>query len=248
MLTIEQQIAHLESKGVMFERCSEEDAARYLSSSNNYLRVASYRVLFPRQVDGPNVGAYVGLDFAHLVELSRIDRRLRSALREITADIEHFAKVKVLRFCEDCGEDGYRIVADFLASISHAERNRLLGGLRARARLDSKRDTYLGDLIDHYIDEMPVWVLLEASEFGVLANFWLFCSQRWEDSRMMQEHYVLKSVKALRNAVSHGSCIVNGFGSSGELAGYRPNELITDSLNAAGMRNTKTRRARLRNL
>lgn len=52
----------------------------------------------------------------------------------------------------------------------------------------------------------------------------------------------------LRNAVSHGSCIVNGFGSSGELAGYRPNELITDSLNTAGMRNTKTRRARLRNL
>ena len=52
---------------------------------------------------------------------------------------------------------------------------------------------------------------------------------------------------ALRNAVSHGSCIVNGFGSSGELAGYRPNELITDSLNTAGMRNTKTRRARLRN-
>ncbi|WP_302717642.1 Abi family protein [uncultured Senegalimassilia sp.] len=248
MLTVEQQIAHLKSKGVMFERCSEEDAARYLSSSNNYLRAASYRVLFPRQVDGPNVGAYVGLDFAHLVELSRIDRRLRAVLREITADIEHFAKVKVLRFCEDCGEDGYRIVADFLASISHAERNRLLGGLRARARLDSKRDTYLGDLIDHYIDEMPVWVLLEASEFGVLANFWLFCSQRWEDSRMMQEHYVLKSVKALRNAVSHGSCIVNGFGSSGELAGYRPNELITDSLNTAGMRNTKTRRARLRNL
>lgn len=79
MLTIEQQIAHLKSKGVMFERCSEEDAARYLSSSNNYLRAASYRVLFPRQVDGPNVGAYVGLDFAHLVELSRIDRRLRAA-------------------------------------------------------------------------------------------------------------------------------------------------------------------------
>lgn len=48
---------------------------------------------------------------------------------------------------------------------------------------------------------------------------------------------------ALRNAVSHGSCIVNGFGSSGELAGYRPNELITDSLNTAGMRNTKTRQS-----
>lgn len=248
MLTVGQQIAHLKSKGVTFEFCSEEDAAEYLSSSNNYLRATSYRVLFPRQVDGPKVGAYVGLDFAHLVELSRIDRRLRSALREITADIEHFAKVEVLRLCEERGEDGYGIGADFLASLNHAERNRLLGGLRMRARGDSKRDTYLGDLIDHYIAEMPVWVLLEASELGVFVNFWLFCSQRWGDARMTQEHYILKSVKALRNAVSHGSCIVNGFGPSGELAGYRPNELVTDSLNAAGMGNTKTRRARLRNL
>lgn len=248
MLTAYQQVAHLRSKGVMFSICSEEEAAEYLSSSNNYLRTTSYRVLFPRQVDGPNVGNYIGLDFAHLVELSRIDRRLRSAFREITSDVEHFAKIKLLRLCEELEEDGYEIVANFFDSLNHSERNRLLGGLRMRAREGSKRDTYLGDLIDHYIGEMPVWVFLEVLEFGQFTNFWLFCSKRWGNPRMTQEHYVLKSVKALRNAVSHGSCIVNGVGSSGGLAGYRPNELITESLNAAGLTNTKTRRLRLRNL
>lgn len=44
-----------------------------------------------------------------------------------------------------------------------------------------------------------------------------------------------------------GLALSTGLGRRGELAGYRPNELITDSLNTAGMRNTKTRRARLRN-
>lgn len=45
-----------------------------------------------------------------------------------------------------------------------------------------------------------------------------------------------------------GLALSTGLGRRGELAGYRPNGLITDSLNAAGMSNTKTRRARLRNL
>lgn len=31
LLTVEQQIEHLKSKGVTFELCSEEDAAEYLS-------------------------------------------------------------------------------------------------------------------------------------------------------------------------------------------------------------------------
>lgn len=46
--------------------------------------MVSYGVLFLRQVDGCHVGDYIGLDFAHFIALSRIDRRLRSALREIT--------------------------------------------------------------------------------------------------------------------------------------------------------------------
>lgn len=171
MLSVRGQIDHLKSRGVTFNLYSEEDAAEYLLYSNNYLRVSSYRVLFARQVEGSNVGNYVGLDFAHLVELSRIDRRLRSALREITLDIEHFAKVKLLRLCEECGEDGYAVVSDFLESLRHSERNRLLGGLRMRAREGARSDTYLGDLIGRYIDEMPAWVFLEAVEFGSFANF-----------------------------------------------------------------------------
>ena len=65
---------------------------------------------------------------------------------------------------------------------------------------------------------------------------------------MLQEHYALKSVKALRNAAAHNHCIVNGFVQTAEPAGYATPEAITDALNAAGVGRTKARRAKLSNL
>lgn len=97
MLTVNEQIEHLKSKGVTFDLCSEDEAARYLSAANNYLRVVSYRKLYSRQVDGPNPGSYVNLDFRNLVELSSIDRRLWEALLAAVIDVEHFARVELLR-------------------------------------------------------------------------------------------------------------------------------------------------------
>ena len=95
---------------------------------------------------------------------------------------------------------------------------------------------------------MPVWVLLEALEFGPFTNLYLFCADRWDDETMRQEHYVLKSVKALRNACAHDSCIANGLTTAGERAGYAPNLLITNSLNDHGIHNSRSRRTKLRNL
>lgn len=97
MLTVNEQIEHLKSKGVTFDLCSEDEAARYLSAANNHLRVVSYRKLYSRQVDGPNPGSYVNLDFRDLIELSSIDRRLWEALLAAVIDVEHFARVELLR-------------------------------------------------------------------------------------------------------------------------------------------------------
>ena len=116
MLAAEQLVEHLKSRGVTFELCSETDAVAYLSDANNYLRVAAYRKLYFRQVDGGNPGAYVNLDFEDLVELSAIDRRLREALLSATIDVEHFAKMRLLRMCGEHGEDGYALIPTSAAS------------------------------------------------------------------------------------------------------------------------------------
>ena len=86
-LTPEQQVAHLRARGVRFELCPETDAADYLRRGNNYLRTASYRKLYDRVLEGPWAGEYSNLDFAYLVDLSSIDRRLREAFRDLTIDV-----------------------------------------------------------------------------------------------------------------------------------------------------------------
>lgn len=243
-LTVAEQIAQLKLQGVTFESCSEAEAADYLANANSYLRTRSYRKLYPRRPDG----TYVGLDFAALRGLSSLDRQLRAALLGTCIDVEHFAKVKVLRMAEERAEDGYAVVADFLVSLNHRERRHLIDRLSLRAAETERHDEYTGGLIGHYIDDMPVWVFLEAVEFGNFATFYLFCSERWGAREMRQEHYALKSTKALRNACAHNALVVPGLSSSRERTGYQTNPLIAASLAAHGVANTKSRRAKLSNL
>ena len=252
---VSEQIAHLKSRGVTFELCSEADAAEYLHGANNLLRVSSYRKLFPIKTSGPHAGEYAGLDFEHLRTLSSLDRRLRACFLSIALDIEHFARIEVLDNCEEHGEDGYSIVRDYLQTrLNHKGRNHLEGGLRARGAEGKTHDEYSGDLIAKYLGEderlgeTPVWVFLETVEFRLFTDFYLFCAERWDDEQMLQRHYLLKSVRALRNACAHNSCILNGIGGSSKKSGWIANRLVTEALNGRGIKRTKSRRDKLSNL
>ena len=168
---------------------------------------------------------------------------LRETLLDLAIDVEHFAKIRLLGRIESEEEDGYCIAASFLAM-----RPRTKSNLAARSEAGERHDTYSGDLIAHYLERMPVWVMLEVVDFGTFVDFWLFCAERWGDEEMRQQHYILKSVKALRNACAHNSLLVHGLDAQDAPADFPTNRLLSDSLNAHGMRNTKTRRAKLKNL
>lgn len=243
-LTVKQQIEHLKSQGVTFELCSEEEALRYLATANDYLRTRSYRKLYPRQLEGEHRGQYVNLDFGSLVALSSLDRQLREAFLAISVDVEHFAKMKVLNLAQNRGEDGYEIVASFKGSLTRKQRKALTSTLDRR----SQGDAYAGGLISHYQGDMPLWVFVEVIDFGMFLTLYKFCAERWADRTMEQEHYVLKGVKSLRNATAHNHCTVNGLTASAESPSYETNELITASLNDAGLGRTKSRRSKLANL
>ena len=251
LLTILEQIAHLKSKGVTFDLCSEQEAADYLEHANNYLRATSYRKLYPVKLEGPHAGEYIGLDFAALVALSSADRVLRSALREVCIDVEHFARLELINRCMAHGEDGYEVVSGFLGHQKARGNTRFESTLRSRGAKGKCPDTYSGDLISHYMDDLgglSIWALLEVTDFGQFADLWLFCANRWGDENMLDEHYVLKSVKGFRNACSHNSCVVNGFSSSAAQAPFPTSGPIASSMNKLGMKNSKSRKAKLKNL
>ena len=196
ILTIEQQIEHLKQKGVAFELCSEEEAADYLRDKCNFFKLASYRKLFSKYEGGPRDGRYVDLDFGQLRLLAALDQELRHALLGMTLDIEHFQKVTLLREMEDRGEDGYAIVADYMASLTTANREYRLRELKM-----SGRSPYSSSLYTKYSGDMPAWAFLELTSFGTLIDFVRFCARRWGDRRLEASHYDLKRVKSVRNGI-----------------------------------------------
>lgn len=214
ILTIEQQIEHLKQKGVAFELCSEEEAADYLRDKCNFFKLASYRKLFSKYEGGPRDGRYVDLDFGQLRLLAALDQELRHALLGMTLDIEHFQKVTLLREMEDRGEDGYAIVADYMASLTTANREYRLRELKM-----SGRSPYSSSLYAKYSGDMPAWAFLELTSFGTLIDFVRFCARRWSDRRLEASHYDLKRVKSVRNCAAHGSCLINCFAERGAARG-----------------------------
>ena len=215
-LAVEEQIAHLKSKGVTFDLCSEGEAAECLSDRTYYFKLAAYRVLFDKRVGGERDGEYVGLDFGHLRDLAAIDHVLRYTLLPMTLNIEHFAKVKLMReLTERSDEDGYSIVENYLSNLDTRDRNLRLGEV---SRL--KRDRYGGSMVGKYAEDPPAWVLIGLLSFDGFASFYLYCAKRWGERGMKSEHYLLCQAQAVRNAFAHSTDVVCGF-ASGEPSAIR---------------------------
>lgn len=240
-LTIDEQIAHLKDKGVSFELFSEDDAKLYLETKNHYFRLSAFRKLFPKYEGGKKDGQYINLDFEHLRNLSYLDQSLRTILLSMTLDVEHYEKVKLMRMISDNeDEDGYSIVVEYRDSLTE-ERVGALDG-----ELDSRRnDTYCGNIIQKYHDDMPVWAFLEVVSFGRFIDFCRFCAKRWNDRALLDEHYMLKKAKSLRNASAHGTCIINGFADEPDGRISLPNQ-VRRSVSDLGI-SRRLREARLAN-
>lgn len=247
MLTPEEQVELLKTKGVAFDRCSEEQAIEALSRCGTFMHLASCRRLFQKHAEGPDKGRYVALDFADLFVLNELDDKIRRTFLLAAQDVERLAKTAIVaRISEDPGEDGYGIVADFMESQQGRYQGYVKRDLSLRMGAEIEGDVYAGRIIAHYSEAMPVWAFLEVVTFGTLLAFYLFCSERWEDAAMREEHYILKGVKSVRNCCSHGSCILNGMEKSYE-SDYALSSLVYAWLNDNGVPNSKTRRAKLKN-
>ena len=204
LIKTEQQVEHLKNKGITFSYCSESDAADYLRDNNNFFKLTSYRKNYEKYENPEKAGKYINLDFAYLKDLAIIDMSLRYTLVQLALDIEHFAKLKLLRKIEEKAEDGYEICNDFFQEIAEDQASRL-----TKEILINKNSIYCCDLIEKYSENIPVWVFLELISFGRLVNFYKFCAERFEENKMKNEVYMLLSCKEIRNAAAHSQCILN---------------------------------------
>lgn len=236
MLNTDGQIAHLKSKGIKFEYMSEEAATDYLQQNNNYFKLRAYRKNFPKHPGGENEGKYINLDFAELKDLSIIDMRMRYTFIRMALDVEHFAKVKLLRCIEESANDGYQIVEDYFNVLQKLDKRNSEQGKESsfynslRNELERNRgNVYCGGIIDKYAGEYPVWAFIEIVSFGTLVHFYSFCADNLNNKDIKDDYYLLMTIKELRNAAAHSNCIIHDMGAQDQK--LKPNYGLLRELN-----------------
>ena len=207
-----------DEKGVTFHYVSETEAEVFLREHNNYMRTASYRKNYLKNVSGSNKGKYIKLDFAYLQELSVIDMHFRHIISKMCLDIEHDLKVKLLNCLEDESSiDGYDIVDAFLKQNPY-----IVKKIEA-----SSSSPFTNDLIFKYFTlqtfvnkktgktfysivrrDCPVWVLLELLSFGDFIRFYIFFYTSIGKSPKPALLTLINLTKSLRNGCAHNNCIL----------------------------------------
>lgn len=210
-LSTEEQLQHLESKGVSFNIISRDEAKKYLDESNNYFKLRAFRKNYEKIPNGENAGKYIGLDFGMLCDLATIDMHVRYCILQLALNTEHFLKVKLLKKCELNSEDGYAIVTDYFNHLqtndkkyNSANYDKLSSELRR-----NQDNPYCGGIISSCSDGYAIWAFVEVVSMGTLLDFYKFCAERFGDKDMTNDFYLMNSVRHLRNAAAHNNCIIN---------------------------------------
>ncbi|WP_300347975.1 Abi family protein [Clostridium sp.] len=200
-LCLDRQIEYMRDiSGIKFDIISEEEAKEFLKNSNYYFKIKSFAKNYDKYYKGENQGKYINLDFAYLQELSKLDMVLRKLIINMTLDIEHFAKTKLIYDCsENTYEDGYSIVEEFLNKHQYIKEELI--------RSKSYYNSISGDLKRKYSEKPAIWNLVEMISFGDFIKLYGFYYSKYKS----KDNYAnsLWSVKCLRNAAAHNNCILN---------------------------------------
>ena len=200
-LTVEEQIQDMINKNIKFELCSQEEAKNFLKYNNYYFKLKSYARNYNMNL---KTEKYYNLDFAYLVELSKLDMYIRKIVLELSLDIEHYLKVRLMNdLSNNPKEDGYNIVRLFLQYHTNAE-----------ADIQSKANKYsfCSDLAEKHLNEykepkeLALWNIVELLSFG---NFMELYELYYQIYPSFNYSVYLKSIKFIRNAAAHNNCILS---------------------------------------
>ena len=199
-LSFDDQINDLKAKNVKFELYSEEEAKKYLQYNNYYFKLKSYARNYTKYSKIDMKDKYINLDFAYLVELSSLDMYLRRLIVGLCLDIEHVLKTRFMRdITNNEAEDGFSIVREFVSNDYTVLSN----------LYSNKEKSATTDLIKKFHedeDHIPVWSFIEALSFGKFIELYNYYYGKYGKSSYT---YFLGSIKFLRNAAAHNTCLLN---------------------------------------
>lgn len=221
--------------GVQFNLISETDAIPYLEERNYYYKFACYRKNFRR--DKKN--KYIDLDFQYLISLSKLDKKLRYILLQMTLEIEHFLKAEILKDISYNNQvDGYEIVDDYISSYNAKHRSRPIAIDTLIDRGKNENSIYHG-IYKKVIDNnnyIAIWQLFEFMEMHELQYFFEYYFTRFKKSNLNVKAYksLIINSRYIRNAAAHNnpllvnlaSCPVDAFNTKKGVNNYYINSLL----------------------
>lgn len=204
----------LKKNGVKFNLISEKDAIPYLESNNYYYKLACYRKNFNRDFNGK----YLDLDFQHLINISKLDKRIRYSMIQLTLEIEHNLKTLLLnKITQNDDIDGYEIVHNF---IDHLNSSRTPDDLltityfikTGSSNISLRHGIY--QKVSKNNNYIAIWQLLELLEFYNLQKFFKFYFTKYPDdqintSNLSSLYGLLHNVRNIRNAAAHNTPLLS---------------------------------------
>lgn len=194
-LNYSEQIKHLSEKGVKFEIMNKSDATNFIKNNTYFFKIKSYAKNYD-YVDGQ----YINLDFAYLVELSKLDMYLRRVILKCCLDIEHHIKNRIMKNATNLDQvDGFDVVKNFISTYKGE------GVIERLKKLTDSSSIY--DLFKHYENNLSIWSFLEMLTFSELIEFSIFYYNELGISNNSDS--LLWSLKFLRNSSAHNNCMLN---------------------------------------
>ena len=207
LLSTNDLIIHMKSKGITFQYDSEAEVADFLENHNYCFKLYAYRANYQKIKTGPRKGQYIHLDFAYLRELSVLDYHLRELILNMSLNIEHALKVILIKDIETNPlEDGYNLV-----SIWDARSAKNVPGLKSEIQKveAQSRTSYCQNLIrKNHGHPYPIWVVCELISFGTLCKLIKTYDQLYP-GRLPFDVNLLFHIRDIRNAAAHNNCLIN---------------------------------------
>lgn len=198
-MTAEEQCNVMAQHGVTFQKCSREDAKRFLQDNTYFFKLKA----FDNNFEHDSNGLYRNLDFAYLRDLSTIDFELRALILRMTGDIEHALRVRFNNLISRVNEDGYRVVRDYEQDQrAYCQQN----GKSYNPDDAYQKSIYTTGMIDKYFGSKPIWLFWETCTLSNLIH----CYRSFLQHRQFQDitYSLLYGVLLLRNAASHHNCLL----------------------------------------
>ncbi|GGI12828.1 CAAX amino protease [Galliscardovia ingluviei] len=199
-LTAKEQCDHMAAHNIKFEKCSRQDAVKFLTENTYYFKLKAFDNNFYKNADNN----YYNVDFANLQDIAALDFHLRSLILGLTGDIEHSLRIRFNNLISAYDDiDPYEVLHTY-----HQDQNAFYAKKNQSYKPKNEfcQSVYTQGMLDKYISAQPIWLFWETCTLNSLIQ--CYHSFLYHNNIDDIIYPLLFGMRLLRNAASHHNCLL----------------------------------------